>query len=104
MDVKAVAAIFQTRLSADWLEVHADSLSRLVVEHVSSLAARPARKRVRYSRRRDVAIVISVKVGLSASIGHVNGASSFKGESLYRYSSSTESREPEEELCIALYL
>lgn len=49
-----------------------DSLSRLVAEHVLSLAARPARKRF---STHDVAIVISVKVGLSVLIRHVNGLS-----------------------------
>lgn len=60
---RVIAAIFQPRLSADQLEVHVDSLSRLVAVHVLSLTARPPRKR---SRTRS-AIVISAKAGLSIS-------------------------------------
>lgn len=51
-----------------------DSLSRLVVEHVLSLAGASGQKTMPYSRR-GAAIVISVKVGLSVLAGHVNGLS-----------------------------
>lgn len=64
MDV--VAAIFQTRLSADY------------VRGTRGFTFAPCRRTwaENASGTRDVAIVISVKVGLSAPIGHVDGASS----------------------------